>query len=152
MKKTLHFEILIDAPRREVWHTMLDSPGYEAWTSEFAPGSTFQGSWEQGAQIRFVDPSGNGIVSVIEKNEPYAFISIRHLGMVRDGAEDRHSDEVRQWTPAYENYRFSDAGSGTRLQVEMEVTPAFEEHMQQAWPRALAKLKSLCETQHAGAA
>lgn len=152
MKKTLHFEVTIDAPRREVWHSMLDSPGYEAWTSEFSPGSYFDGSWDQGAQIRFMDPSGSGVVSVIERNEPYSFISIRHMGMLRNGVEDLDSDEVRQWVPAHENYRFSDAGSGTRLQVEMDVTPEFEEHMQQAWPRALAKLKGLCESQHANAA
>ena len=145
MKKTLHFETLIDAPKETVWDIMLQSPTYEVWTSEFCEGSHFEGSWDEGAELRFLDPNGNGMISVIKENIPYEFISIKHIGIINDGMADSDSEQARQWAPAYENYRFSDEGGITALHVDMEVTPDFEQMMTDTWPRALEKLKTLCE-------
>ena len=100
MKKTLHFETLIDAPKETVWDTMLQSPTYEAWTTEFCEGSHFKGSWDEGAEIRFLDPNGNGMISVIEKNVPYEFVSIKHIGVIQNGADDFDSEQARQWALA----------------------------------------------------
>ena len=52
---------------------------------------------------------------------------------------------VRSWAPAYENYTLSDAGDATELAVDNDVTPEFEEYMTKVWPKALARLKQLCE-------
>ena len=145
MKKTLHFETLIDALKETVWDIMLQSPTYEVWTSEFCEGSHFEGSWDEGAELRFLDPNGNGMISVIKENIPYEFISIKHIGIINDGMADSDSEQARQWAPAYENYRFSDEGGITALHVDMEVTPDFEQMMVDTWPRALEKLKTLCE-------
>ena len=100
MKKSLHFETLIDAPKETVWDIMLQSPTYEAWTSEFCEGSHFEGSWDEGEEIRFLDPNGNGMISVIEKNVPYEFVSIKHIGVIQNGADDFDSEQARQWALA----------------------------------------------------
>ena len=52
---------------------------------------------------------------------------------------------VRSWAPACENYTLSGAGLPTHLQIDIDVTPEFEEYMTTAWPKALATLTRLCE-------
>ena len=149
--KTFHFTALIQAPRRVVWDTMLSPETYKDWTSEFAPGSYFDGSWNQGERIRFPVPDGSGMISVIAENRPHEFLSIRHLGTIKGGVEDAESDEVKAWGQRFERYTLSDAGSSTELGIAVDVPPAFEQFMDDTWPRALARLKALCEAR-AGAA
>lgn len=145
--KTLHFTIDIAAPVPDVWHATLDDRTYRIWTAPFMPGSYYEGSWEQGAKIRFLSPGGGGMVAEIAENRPHRFISIRHLGMIDGkGVEDTTSDEVRKWAGAHENYSFTDLGGGkTRVAVDIDVNADYEAMMQDTWPKALAELKALCE-------
>lgn len=139
MKQWLHFEIDIAAPRPAVWANMLDPEGYQDWTTAFAVGSRYEGSWAEGAEIRFLDPSGCGMRAEIARNDPHRFLSIRHLGEWPAGGA------LAEWAPACENYTFRDHGQGTHLEVDLEVPPAWLDMMQDCWPKALARLKALCE-------
>jgi uncharacterized protein YndB with AHSA1/START domain len=143
--KTLTFEITINAPRPRVWDTMLNLDTYEAWTAAFCEGSTYEGSWDKGARIRFGTPSGDGMLAVIAENQPHAFVSIKHIGMIDKGVEDTTSDKVKAMTPAFENYRFTDTPQGTLLTVTMDTIPDYEQYMLDTYPKALALLKDLCE-------
>lgn len=143
--KTLHYTTVIDAPRQHVWHVMLGAETYKTWTSAFADGSYFEGSWDEGQTIRFLIPDGRGMVSMIARNRPYEFVSIRHLGIIKDGIDDTESEAARNWTPAYENYTFSDVGTATELKIDVDTEQEFETYMEDTWPKALAKLKALCE-------
>jgi len=143
--KTLTFSVTIQAPRSAVFATMLDAEGYKVWTAAFCDGSYFSGSWEPGAKIHFLAPSGDGMVAQIAENRPDEYVSIRHLGEVRNGVEDTTSDKVRAWAPAYENYAFNDAPQGCTLTVTLDTLPEYEDFMQKTYPQALALLKALCE-------
>lgn len=143
--QTLTFETLIEAPVEKVYTTMIDPTGYRDWTSAFSEGSHYEGSWDAGASIRFLAPSGDGMLSEIAENRPNEYISIRHVGMIEKGKEDRSSDAVKAWAPAYENYRFEAVPQGTRLEVEQQIPPEWADHMRQTWPQALLRLKALCE-------
>ena len=44
-----------------------------------------------------------------------------------------------------ENYAFAQVGDTTEVTVEVEMTPDLEAFMDEAWPKALAKLRSICE-------
>lgn len=101
--KTLHFTTLIHASREAVWNVMFAPETYKIWTAEFSEGSYFEGSWAKGERIRFLSPDGCGMTSVIAENRPHEFLSIRHLGIIKDGVEDTESEEARSWAPAYEN-------------------------------------------------
>ncbi|MBT9552643.1 MAG: SRPBCC domain-containing protein [Hydrogenophaga sp.] len=144
--KTLHFDILIHAPREHVWRSTLFSPTYERWTATFSEGSRYEGSWEAGTPIRFCGPNGDGMVAEIAEHRPAEFVSIRHLGMVTNGVEDTTSEAVRAWTPCFENYTFSDEAGGTRVRVDVDVFGTHEDWMAQTWPEALLALKAVCET------
>lgn len=59
--------------------------------------------------------------------------------------EDTTSEAIRTWAPCYENYTFTDEAGGTRLKVDCDVFGDHEGFMAEIWPRALARLKSICE-------
>ncbi len=141
----LHFSIVIDAPRSEVYSKMLAKDTYEKWSEEFAHGSTYEGSWDRGAKIRFVDPSGGGMLSEIAENRPNEFVSTRHYGMVVDGKEDTTSDAAKAWNPSFENYTFSDKDGGTEIAVDIDVNEEYAAMFSEMWPNALVRLKKLCE-------
>ena len=145
--KHIRFTTTIAAPVPTVWRTMIDHGSYERWTSAFSEGSTFDGAWDQGAKIRFLAPSGDGMVSEIAENRKHEFISIRHLGFLANGVEDTTSDAVRAWAPAYENYTFTAVPEGTQLVVDQDVPAEWEQHMLDAWPKALALLKQISEAE-----
>ena len=144
--RTQHHEILIHAPREHVWRSTLFSPSYERWTATFCEGSRYEGSWEAGTPIRFCGPNGDGMVAEIAEHRPAEFVSIRHLGMVTDGVEDTTSEAVRAWAPCFENYTFIDEAGGTRVRVDIDVFGTYEDWMNEAWPKALLALKTVCET------
>ena len=141
----MHFSETIDAPRDKVWDTLIDRDSYKKWTAPFMEGSYFEGSWNKGDRIRFLAPDGGGMTSVIEENRPHEFISIKHLGEVKNGVDDLDSQSVRRWAPAYENYTLKSAGRSTEVHIDVDVTPDYEQFMQEKWPVALGKLKSLSE-------
>ncbi len=143
--KKLQFTILIDAPKEKVWQTMLDPEGYKIWTTPFCEGSYFEGSWNKGEKIRFLTPDGNGMTSMIVENKPFEFVSIQHLGMIKDGMEASDSPDSQTWTNMFENYTFSDRDGATEVTVEMDVPPEYEAFMNRTWPEALASLKEICE-------
>ncbi|MFY9479008.1 MAG: SRPBCC domain-containing protein [Aquabacterium sp.] len=143
--KTLTFETTINAPRARVWDTMLKLDTYQAWTAAFCEGSTYEGSWDKGARIRFGTPSGHGTIAIIAENQLHTYVSIQHIGMIDKGVEDTTSDKVKAMTPAFENYRFTDTPQGTLLTVTMDTIPDYEQYMHDTYPKALALLKELCE-------
>ena len=150
--KLLTYTTTIRAPREVVWNTMLDRPTYEQWTQPFDPsGSTYEGSWDEGCTIRFLSSTGEGMLSVIARNQPHEFVSIKHIGMVTaDGKDDTDSAMVKAWAPAFENYRLEAVGGGTHLTVTLETAEAWAEMMDAMWPQALERLRGLCEARAGG--
>lgn len=143
--KTLHFSETINRPAEKVWNVMLEDKTYRQWTSAFNEGSHFEGSWEEGEKIMFLDPDGNGMVSTVAENRPHEFISIKHIGVIQDGVEDTESEEARKWAPAYENYTFTEKDGKTTVSVDMDIEGEYEEAFNEMWPEALRNLKNLAE-------
>lgn len=147
--ETLQFAININAPAQKVHRLMLAEDSYRQWTSAFNPGSTYKGSWEKGSKILFVgtDKEGKeeGMVSRIKEHQPGAFVSIEHLGMLDDGQEITTGPAVEEWRGALENYRFEEKDGVTLLSIETDTTEQFKSYFETAWPKALQKLKEICE-------
>jgi uncharacterized protein YndB with AHSA1/START domain len=146
----LHFEISINANAEKVYQTMIDEKHYSEWTSEFNPTSHFKGSWEKDARILFLGESMNGgmggMVSHIKDNIPNRFISLEHLGIVQDGKEIFSGSKVDTWAGALENYTFTELNGKTLLSIDAEADQNFKSYFIETWPRALRKLKEICET------
>ena len=144
----LHFETNINAPVEKVYSTMIDRKTYSEWTKEFNGSSHFEGSWEKGSKIRFIgeeDGKVGGMVSRIKENIPNKFISIEHLGVLDGDKEIMDGEEVKKWSGALENYTFVRNGKSTKLVVDMDSNEDMKSYFEDKWPKALKKLKSICE-------
>jgi hypothetical protein len=141
----LKYSTTIHAPRERVWRALWDDATYREWTSEFCEGSYAVTDWKAGSKALFLSPSGEGMVSRIAVHRPNEFLSIEHLGIVKDGVEDTSPETTKGWAGAHENYTLSDDGDGVLLTVDIESTPEFGGCLEQTWPRALARLKAICE-------
>ena len=146
MNETLTFSILINAPRKLVWDTMLDPEDYKTWTATFCEGSHFSGSWEEGSKIQFLAPGGDGMTAHIAENRPNEYVAIRHEGEIKGGVEDTTSESVRAWAPAYETFTFTDSVKGTEVRISLETIPEYVQYMTDTYPKALEVLKELCES------
>lgn len=145
----LHFDILINASPDKVFKTMLADKTYREWTSEFNPTSRFEGSWEKNAKILFVGTSAEGkregMVARIKEHIPNQYISIEHYGLVNGDEEITTGQEIEAWAGSHENYSFNAVPEGTKLSIELDSNEEFKSYFEESWPRALAKLKAICE-------
>lgn len=146
----IQFKKFINAPREKVWDTMLGIETYKVWTEVFNTGSYFKGDWNEGSKMVFLGPDPKtgkegGMLGRIAKNVPHEFVSIEYLGLVNDGVEDTTSDEVKKWTPAFENYTFADSDGGTELTVDIDVNDEYKSMFEEMWPKSLEKLTEISE-------
>ena len=147
--RKIHFETTIDAPAATVYQTMLDDKTYRQWTEPFCPDSFFEGSWEKGSKILFVgldkDGKRGGMVSHIKENIPNQFVSVEHRGVLDGDTEITSGPAVDSWAGALENYTFTEKEGATLVSVDMDANDEFEAYFSETWPKALARLKELCE-------
>ncbi len=150
--KKLQFEVSLKAPAARAYDFMLgidNKSTYEQWTSLFNPTSTYEGSWDKGSKILFigVDEKGEkgGIVSRIAENIPNRFVSIQHYGLVQADKEITEGPEVEKWANGFENYTFEENNGTTTVTVDLDTTEDFIGYMNENYPKALDKLKEICE-------
>lgn len=150
--KKLQYTVNIHAPAARVYDVMLgigSKSTYEQWTALFNPTSSYEGSWDKGSKILFigVDEKGEkgGMVSRIAENMPNRFVSIQHYGLVQGGKEITEGIEVDKWANGFENYTFTESNGTTAVTVDLDTTEEFLEYMNEKYPKALEKLKELCE-------
>ena len=150
--KKLQFKVSIHAPVTRIYDSMLgikSKSTYEQWTAMFNPTSTYEGSWDKGNKMLFigVDDKGKkgGMVSRIAENIPNQFVSIQHYGLLKAGKEITEGPEVEKWTDGFENYTFVENNGITEVTVDLDTSEDFVDYMNQTYPKALEKLKEICE-------
>jgi len=151
--KKLYFNTTINAPVSKIYDCMLginNKSTYEQWTALFNPTSTYEGSWEKGSKILFigVDEKGEkgGMVSKIVENIPNQFVSIQHYGLLKGGEEITEGPEVEKWANGFENYTFEESNETGTVTVDLlNIPEEFLGYMNDAYPKALEKLKEICE-------
>ena len=159
--KKLQFKVSINAPATQVYDCMLginSKSTYEQWTSLFNPTSTYEGSWDKGNKMLFIgiDEKGEkgGMVSRIAENISNRFVSIQHYGVLKADKEITEGPEVEKWANGFENYTFQEnnvrqddpARRGTTtVTVDLDTAEDFLDYINQTYPKALDKLKEICE-------
>ena len=93
----------------------------------------------------FHDGTGNGMSSEIAEARPGEYVSIKHLGQIKDGVEDFESPAIKEWAPAYENYTFTEKDGQTQVDIEMDCADDWVKMMTEMWAKANLLLKDLCE-------
>jgi len=143
--ENLRFSVEVDAPAQHVWNVMLGLDTYREWTRAFNEGSTYEGGWNKGDEIRFVglngDGTSSGLFGTIVENRPHEFVSIRYLGDIENDVEHRGGPAAG----LHENYSFSETGGVTTLVVELEVPDEWADDMRAMWSEAIVGIKRLAE-------
>lgn len=149
---TLKYTETINASADKVYRTMLglDIPStYAEWTYEFNPTSSVRGNWEKGSKMHFVGTNNNGkeggMVSFILENERGKFVSIQHMGILDGSEEIMKGPEVDKWRGSLENYSFEEKDGRTVVCISVDVVEDHINYFNEAWPKALKKLKAICE-------
>ncbi len=155
--KLSNFEIEINASVQKVWEKMLGDEGYRVWTLEFNPaGSWYEkenaGDFVVGEKVKFLGPnpseegSVGGMLSFVKELKVFEFISFEHHGYLVGDKEVTDTPEVLSWAPAFENYSFEKLDENkTKVKVEIEMSAEYSDMMVAMWPKALEKLKEICE-------
>lgn len=143
----INFEIVINKDVQTVWHKMLDIESYKEWTKTFEPTSFYEGSFTEGSDIKFMSSNRSGMVGFIKEARLYEFISIEFTGFLKDGEKDLDIPGAKEVIGTHENYSFEKISEEeTKVFVEMDMHPEYKAMMSAAWPKALLKLKEICET------
>ena len=141
----LNFKAVINASPEKVWKVLWADDTYRKWTSAFSEGSYAETDWKKGSKVLFLDGEGRGMVSRIAENRPNEYMSIEHLGEVKDGVEDTTSEKVKDWAGAHENYTLKKVNGKTELTVDMDITEEYKEMFSKMWLVALDNVKKLSE-------
>ena len=143
--RTITKAIDIDAPPERVWDVLLDDATYRQWTAEFMAGSCAETDWQEGSTVRFLDPSGSGLLGHIAASRHPELVDIEYDGLVADGKDDTESDHAREYRGSRETYRLTRTPNGTHLDISGDMGEQYYDDMVAAWDRALAKVKVLAE-------
>lgn len=147
--KRLKYHIDINAPAAKVSDTMLGKATYKQWTEAFNPTSDFEGSWDKGASIQFTGISKEGkkegMVAEVMEHIPNKFVSLRHYGVLDGDQVISEGPAVAGWAGALENYSFSEENGKTTVTVDVDCNEQYLDYFDNAWPKALDKLKKLAE-------
>jgi uncharacterized protein YndB with AHSA1/START domain len=141
----LTYSTTIQAPGDVVWRTMLEDETYRQWTSAFHEGSYAVTDWKPGSKALFLGPDGSGMVSRVAEHRPNEFLSLEHLGVVKEGVEDIEGEGVSKWAGAREDYTLTEERGSVTLRVDMDTTEEHKKFFEEVWPKALANLKGLSE-------
>ena len=144
--KKVEFKIDISAGRQKVWDIMFNPKTYKEWVNVSWPGSYYEGTWKQGENVRFISPGQGGTMATLVEHRPYEFILAKHIAVLNsDSTEDRDSEIAKGWIGTTEAYTFTENNRETNLKVEVNTNPEWEKMFTDGWPKALAKLKEICE-------
>ncbi len=150
--KNLQFTIKINTSVNRVFDLMLgisNKSTYEQWTALFNSTSTYEGNWNKESKMLFVgiDEQGEkgGMVSEIIDNRLNQFISIQHVGLVKGNIEITEGPEVEKWANGFENYTFEETEGITTVTIDLDISEEFSDYMNETYPKALNKLKEICE-------
>lgn len=139
----LQFQVEIHATKQKVWDTLWQDKTFRQWASLIDPGTYMVGELKEGNEVQFISAeNGYGVTSLVEKLTPGEFLLLRHQADTQDtGTRDRDDE----WTGGTESYRLEEKDGVTTLSITLDAPPGQVEYMQDAYPKALERVKELAE-------
>lgn len=144
----LVYKVVIAAPAKRVWDTMLERETYRQWVAKSWPGSNYEGTWAKGENVRFIGPDGSGTLAEIVELKPFKNVLARHVAVLGPGGkEDRTSEVAKGWVGITEEYTFDEHNAKTTVTVSIETPSEWRTMFDDGWPIALEELKNITEGQ-----
>ena len=138
--KFLEFEIQINATPEKVWETLLTQDSYKKWASAMNEGTYFEGNWEVGSIMKFLDPQNNGMYNLVTENIRFKVLGMKHLGWILKGELS-----PQNWEDSTLNYILEPSENGTLLKGTVNSLDEFVEFFNSKYPQNFEHIKRLAE-------
>ncbi|MCL9779991.1 SRPBCC domain-containing protein [Vibrio sp. S4M6] len=147
---TLNFQIQIHSNIDLVWKVITQLEYYQLWAQAFSPDPVFQGSWLEGEEVIFFDPSLGGTKAIIDNIEPGKLVEYHHVAIFNpEHIQDIDSDVAKKWIGCKEKLELDQDGENVLLSVTVETHPDFSSMFNNSWNAALPAIKLLAEQEKA---
>lgn len=141
--KPMQFTVIINASKEKVWDTLWQDKTLRDWAGLIDPGTYMVGQLKQGAEVQFISAeNGYGVTSLVEKVTPNEYLLLSHEA---DTKESGTQEREKQWTGGQESYQLKENNSTTTLIVTFDVPPELKDYFNDAYPKALERVKVLTE-------
>ena len=138
--KLLEYTIQINATPEKVWDVLFTQDNYKKWASAMNEGTYFEGTWEEGSIMKFLDPKNNGMYNLVEKNIPNKQLSMKHLGWILEGVLT-----PQNWEDSTLDYILEPNENGTLLIGKVNSLDEFVDFFNSKYPKNFANIKNLAE-------
>ena len=138
--KFLEFEIQITATPEKVWETLFTQDSYKKWASAMNEGTYFEGNWEVGSIMKFLDPQNNGMYNLVTENIRFKVLGMKHLGWILKGELS-----PQNWEDSTLNYILEPSENGTLLKGTVNSLDEFVEFFNSKYPQNFEHIKRLAE-------
>ena len=138
--KFLEFEIQINATPEKVWETLFTQDSYKKWASAMNEGTYFEGNWEVGSIMKFLDPQNNGMYNLVTENIRFKVLGMKHLGWILKGELS-----PQNWEDSTLNYILEPSENGTLLKGTVNSLDEFVEFFNSKYPQIFEHIKRLAE-------
>ena len=139
--KLLEFKTQINAPADKVWKVLFTQDENRNWPSAVNEGTYFEGNWEEGSVMRFLDDENNGMYNQIEKNIPNRELVMKHLGWIYDGELS-----PQDWEDSTVTYLLESNETSTLLIAKVNALDEFVDLFNAKYPSNFEKVKKLSES------
>ena len=139
--KLLEFKLQINAPAEKVWKVLFTQDENRNWPSAVNEGTYFEGTWEEGSVMRFLDDENNGMYNSVEKNIPNKELTMKHLGWIYDGELSQQN-----WEDSTVTYLLESNENGTLLTGKINALDEFVDFFNSKYPSNFEKVKKLSES------
>ena len=140
--KLLEFTTQISAAPEKVWNVLFTQDSYGNWSSAMNSGTYFEGNWEEGSIMKFLDQKNNGMYNLVEINKENQLLRMKHLGWIIDGELSPQG-----WEDSTVTYILEPDDNGTLLKVEVNSLDEFVEFFNTKYPQNLELIKNLSESE-----
>ena len=138
--KFLEFEIQINATPEKVWETLFTQDSYKKWASAMNEGTYFEGNWEVGSIMKFLDTQNNGMYNLVTENIRFKVLGMKHLGWILKGELS-----PQNWEDSTLNYILEPSENGTLLKGTVNSLDEFVEFFNSKYPQNFEHIKRLAE-------
>ena len=138
--KLLVFGIEINASPDHIWEVLFTQDSQRIWDSAVNEGTYFEGNWEEGSTMKFLDPENNGMYNFVTRNSQGKELAMKHLGWILDGALS-----PQNWEDSTVTYLLEPSENGTLLKVQVNSLDEFVDFFNSKYPQNLEKVKELSE-------
>ena len=139
--KLLEFKTQINATPEKVWEVLFTQDAYKKWASALNEGTYYEGNWEEGTTMRFLDADNNGMYNIVEKNIPNRELKMTHLGWIYDGVLT-----PQDWEDSTVSYILEPNENGTLLTGKVNSLDEFVDFFNSKYPQNFEKVKKLSES------